>query len=173
METKRGASLEKAAPAPRYPVPDSVYVPPQKGFSLPDARKLQKTIVTALEDIKAHDIVSFDVVHLTSLFDRVIIASADSGRQLRALSKNVQDKVRESGARVYNVEGEDGDEWVLLDAGDVVVHIMQPSIRLHYNLEELWGVPKPKAEPKSTAAKAPRKTAAKKTAKKSTAGAAA
>jgi ribosome-associated protein len=127
---------------------------------LPDARKLQKSIVAALEDIKAHDIVSFDVAHLTAMFDRVVIASADSGRQLRALSRNVQDKVREAGGRVYNVEGEDGDEWVLLDAGDVIVHIMQPSIRLHYNLEELWGVPKPKAARKTTAKKPARKATA-------------
>jgi ribosome-associated protein len=114
--------------------------------------RLNKVVVTALEDIKAHDIVSFDVTHLTSLFDRVVIASADSGRQLRALSRNVQDKVREAGGHIVNVEGEDGDEWVLVDTGDVIVHIMQPATRMHYNLEELWGVPKPKA-PRKTAKK--------------------
>jgi len=126
-----------------------------KGPHLKDIRKLEKVVVSALEDIKARDIVSFNVEHLTSLFDRVVIASADSGRQLRALSRQVQDKVREAKGSIVNVEGEDGDEWVLVDAGDVVVHIMQPATRTHYNLEELWGVPKPRA---------PRKTAAKKTA---------
>ncbi|HXC40643.1 MAG TPA: ribosome silencing factor [Burkholderiales bacterium] len=108
--------------------------------------------MAALEDIKAHDILAFDVTHLTALFDRVVIASADSGRQLRALSRNVQDKVREAGGRIASVEGEDGDEWVLVDAGDLVVHIMQPATRTHYNLEELWGVPKPRT-PRKTASK--------------------
>ncbi len=118
-----------------------------------DIRKLQKAIVSALEDIKAHDIVAFDVAHLTAMFERVIIASADSGRQLRALSHHVQGKVRELGGTIYHVEGEHSDEWVLVDAGDVIVHIMQPTIRTHYNLEELWGVPKPRA-PRKTAKKA-------------------
>jgi len=119
---------------------------------LKDIRKLQKVVMAALEDIKAHDILAFDVTHLTALFDRVVIASADSGRQLRALSRNVQDKVREAGGRIASVEGEDGDEWVLVDAGDLVVHIMQPATRTHYNLEELWGVPKPRT-PRKTASK--------------------
>lgn len=125
-----------------------------------DIRKLQKAVVTALEDIKARDIVAFDVAHLTAMFDRVVIASADSGRQLRALSRSVQDKVRDVGGHVHSVEGEDGSEWVLVDAGDIIVHIMQPTIRTHYNLEELWGVPKPRA-PRKTATKAATKTAKK------------
>jgi len=109
-----------------------------------DIRKLQKAAVAALEDIKAREIEVFDVAHLTAMFDRVIIASADSARQLKALSSNVQEKAKAAGGRVYGVEGEDGGEWVLIDLGDIVVHIMQPAVRTHYNLEELWGQPKPR-----------------------------
>jgi len=119
-----------------------------------DIRKLQKAVVTALEDIKARDIEAYDVKHLTSLFDRVVIASGDSARQTKALARNVQDKAREAGARVYGLEGEDSGEWVLVDLGDIVVHIMQPAVRLHYNLEELWNQPKPKA-PRKRATRAP------------------
>jgi ribosome-associated protein len=107
-------------------------------------RKLQKAAIAALEDIKAREIEVFDVAHLTAMFDRVIIASADSARQLKALSSNVQEKAKAAGGRVYGVEGEDGGEWVLIDLGDIVVHIMQPVVRTHYNLEELWGQPKPR-----------------------------
>jgi ribosome-associated protein len=110
-----------------------------------DIRKLQKAVVTALEDIKARDIEVFDVKHLTSLFDRVVIASADSARQTKALARNVQEKAKEAGARVYGLEGEESGEWVLVDLGDIVVHVMQPAVRLHYNLEELWNQPKPRA----------------------------
>jgi ribosome-associated protein len=114
--------------------------------------KLQKTVVGALDDIKAKDIEVFDVRHLTSLFDRVIIASADSGRQLKALSSNVQSKVKAAGGIIISVEGTDSDEWMLVDAGDIVVHIMQPAIRTHYNLEELWNQPKPRV-PRTKAVK--------------------
>jgi ribosome-associated protein len=116
-----------------------------------DIRKLQKAVVAALEDIKARDIEAFDVTHLTSLFDRVVIASGDSARQTKALARNVQDKAREAGARVYGLEGEGSGEWVLVDLGDIVVHIMQPAVRLHYNLEELWNQPKPRAPRKHAA----------------------
>jgi ribosome-associated protein len=109
-----------------------------------DAKKLQKAATAALEDIKARDIEVFDVAHLTTMFDRVVIASADSARQLKALASHVQEKAKAAGGRVFGVEGEDGGEWVLIDLGDVVVHIMQPAVRLHYNLEELWGQPKPR-----------------------------
>jgi ribosome-associated protein len=78
------------------------------------------------------------------MFDRVIIASADSARQLKALSGNVRERAKAVGGRVYGVEGEDGGDWVLIDLGDIVVHIMQPAVRAHYNLEELWGQPKPR-----------------------------
>jgi ribosome-associated protein len=106
--------------------------------------KLQKTIVGALEDIKAREIEVFDVRHVTSLFDRVIIASADSGRQLKALASNVQARVKATGGAIISVEGLNSDEWVLVDTGDIVVHIMQPAIRAHYNLDELWNQPKPR-----------------------------
>ena len=119
-----------------------------------DIRKLQKAVVTALEDVKARDIQAFDVRHLTSLFDRVVIASADSARQTKALARNVQDKARQAGARVYGLEGEDSGEWILIDLGDIVVHVMQPAVRAHYNLEELWNQPKPRA-PRKRPARAP------------------
>jgi len=113
--------------------------------------KLQKTIVTALEDIKAKDIEIFDVRHVTTLFDRVIVASADSGRQLRALGNRVQSSVKAAGGNIISVEGENSDDWVLVDAGDIVVHLMQPTVRAHYNLEELWNHPKPRAPRKKKA----------------------
>ena len=104
-----------------------------------DVRKMQKLVVAALEDIKARDIEVLNVTRLTSLFDRVVIASADSTRQVKALARNVQDKLREAGAGVIGVEGEETGEWVLVDLGAIVVHIMQPAVRSYYNLEELWG----------------------------------
>lgn len=104
-----------------------------------DIRKLQKIVVGALEDIKARDIEVINTTKLTSLFDRVVIASGDSNRQTRALARNVQEKVKEAGGEVVSVEGEDTGEWVLVDLGDIVVHVMHPAVRSHYNLEELWG----------------------------------
>lgn len=104
-----------------------------------DIRKKQRLVVGALRDIKGRDIVVFNTARMPSMFERVVIASGDSGRQLRALADNVQDKVRESGGRVYGVEGERGGEWLLVDLGDVVVHIMHPTVRDFYNLEEVWG----------------------------------
>jgi len=109
-----------------------------------DVGKLQRAAIAALEDIKAREVEVFDVAHLTTMFDRVIIASADSARQLKALASHLQEKAKAAGGRVYGVEGEDGGEWVLIDLGDIVVHIMQPAVRTHYNLEELWGQPKPR-----------------------------
>lgn len=103
-----------------------------------DIRKLQKIVVTALEDIKGKDIEVINTTKLTSMFDRLIIATGDSNRQVKALARNVQDKVREAGAEVVSVEGEEAGEWVLVDLGDIVVHVMQPSVRQYYNLEELW-----------------------------------
>lgn len=101
--------------------------------------RLVKTIVAALEDIKGRDIVVLDVRRMTSLFERMIIASADSVRQSKALSRNVKEKLAALGVRVQGVEGEEAGEWILLDLGSVVVHIMQPAVRSYYNLEELWG----------------------------------
>ena len=103
--------------------------------------KLVKATVAALEDIKARDIVVLDVKRVTSLFDRIIIASADSSRQSKALSNNVQEKLKALGAKVHGVEGEQAGEWILVDLGAVVVHIMQPAVRHYYNLEELWTPP--------------------------------
>lgn len=100
--------------------------------------KMVDATVAALEDIKARDIVVLDVTALTSLFDRIIIASADSTRQTKALAGNVQEKLKAQGAKVYGVEGERTGEWILVDLGAVVVHIMQPAVREYYNLEELW-----------------------------------
>ncbi len=127
-----------------------------------DIRKLQKAVIAALEDIKAHDIEVFDVTHLSPLFDRVIVASADSTRQVRALAQHVEDKARALGGRVRGIEGTDGGEWVLIDLGDVVVHLMQPAVRAHYNLEELWNVPKPRKPRASPDAGKAEKTAARK-----------
>src|SRR5258706_1245671 len=104
-----------------------------------DLPKLQRVTVDALEDIKAHDIKVFDTLGQSSEFDRVIVATGNSNRQTRALAWNVVQKVKENGGHVVSVEGTDTGEWVLVDLGDVVVHIMQPAIRQYYGLEELWG----------------------------------
>ena len=105
-----------------------------------DIRKLQRVIVDALEDVKGADIRVFNSTGLTQLFDRVIIASGTSNRQTRALAASVRDKVKTAGGQVVSVEGEETGDWVLVDLGDAIVHIMQPTIRTYYNLEELWGV---------------------------------
>lgn len=101
--------------------------------------KLQRTVVDALEDIKAQDIRVFNTTGLSDLFDRVVVASATSNRQTRSLAAHVRDKAKEKGFPVISTEGEESGEWVLVDLGDMVVHIMQPAIRAYYNLEELWG----------------------------------
>lgn len=101
------------------------------------ARK--KLVISALEDIKAHDIVAIDVRRVTSMFDWIIVASADSGRQTKSLARHVRDKLKESGSAIVGTEGEESGEWVLVDAGDIVAHVMQPAVRQYYNLEELWG----------------------------------
>ena len=103
--------------------------------------KLAKAAVAALEDIKGRDIVVLDVRKMTSLFDWIIIASADSTRQSKALANHVQEKMKSLGAHIHGVEGERTGEWVLVDVGSVVVHIMQPATRQYYNLEELWAPP--------------------------------
>ena len=101
--------------------------------------KLQRTVVDALEDIKAQDIRVFNTTGLSDLFDRVVVASATSNRQTRSLASHVREKAKEKGFDVISTEGEESGEWVLVDLGDMVVHIMQPAIRAYYNLEELWG----------------------------------
>lgn len=103
-----------------------------------DIQHFETLVVSALEDIKGKDIRVIDTTRLTSLFDRVIIATADSNRQTRALARHVADKAREAGQEVLSIEGEGTGEWVLLDLGDIVVHLMQPAVRSYYNLEELW-----------------------------------
>ena len=115
--------------------------------------KLVKTTVGALDDIKGRDIVVLDVRKLTALFDRIVIATAESGRQAKAMSDNVQEKIKGQGAKVYGVEGEQVGEWILVDLGAVIVHIMQPAVRRHYNLEELWTPPRA-ARRRATAAAA-------------------
>lgn len=145
-----------------------------------DIQKLQRAIVDALEDVKAQDLQVFDTEHLSPLFERVVIASGTSNRQTKALAASVRDKVREAGFGKPRIEGEDNGEWIIVDCGSAVAHIMQPTIRTYYNLEEIWGdkpvrlkfgAPKPAApEPKETARKsAAKKTAAKTTASKTTA----
>ncbi len=103
--------------------------------------KLQKVAVAALEEIKGQDILVLDVRKLTSMCDSMIIASAQSTRQVKALADNVRDRLREAGAAIIGVEGERSSEWVLVDCGDIVVHVMQPAVRAHYKLEELWTPP--------------------------------
>lgn len=104
-----------------------------------DVQKLQRCIVDALEDVKAQGLAVFDTEHLSSLFERVIIASGTSNRQTKALAASVRDKVREAGFPKPRIEGEDNGEWIIVDCGAAVVHVMQPNIRQYYNLEEIWG----------------------------------
>ena len=151
-----------------------------------DVQKLQRVIVDALEDVKAVQIAVYNTEHLSSLFERVILASGTSNRQTKALAAHVRDEVRKSGHGKPRIEGEENGEWIIVDCGAAVVHIMQPNIREYYNLEEIWGdkpvrlkfgAPKPvfaKAEepkPKKKAASASSKTSSKSGASKSPAAA--
>ncbi|TXT39392.1 MAG: ribosome-associated protein [Comamonadaceae bacterium] len=104
-----------------------------------DVQKLQRAIVDGLEDVKAQDIVVFDTEHLSSLFERVIVASGTSNRQTKALAFSVLDAVRDAGFPKPRMEGETNGEWIIVDCGQAVLHVMQPNIRTYYNLEELWG----------------------------------
>ena len=122
-----------------------------------DIRRKQQIVVEALEDIKGRDIVVFNTARLPSMFERVVIASGDSSRQVKALADRVGEKVRENGGRVYGVEGESVGEWVLVDLGEIVVHLMHPTVRSFYNLEEVWGgkeVKRKAAAPKKKPARA-------------------
>ena len=135
-----------------------------------DVQKLQRAIIDGLEDVKAQDIQVFDTEHITSLFERVIVASGSSNRQTKALAASVRDAVRDAGFAKPRIEGEENGEWIIVDCGAAVAHIMQPTIRQYYHLEELWGekpvklklgAPAPlvnasKAEPKAEPAGAPR-----------------
>jgi ribosome-associated protein len=134
-----------------------------------DLKKKQSTVVDALEDVKGYDIVVFNTASMPTMFERVVIATGTSNTQVKALADRVRERIEQAGGRVYGVEGAKGGEWVLVDLGDVVVHIMHPAVRSFYNLEEVWGAKavKLKAE-KPAAAKKPaaRKPAAKKPAPK-------
>ncbi|TXI12329.1 MAG: ribosome silencing factor [Polynucleobacter sp.] len=104
-----------------------------------DLRQLQRTIVDALEDVKAQDIRVYDTTKLSELFDRVIIATGSSNRQTKSLAMSVKESVKEKGGEVISVEGLETGEWVLVDCGDIVVHILQPMLRSYYQLEGIWG----------------------------------
>lgn len=148
----------------------------QESSAKKDTQRLQRAIVDGLEDVKAQDIQVFNTEHLSPLFERVIVASGTSNRQTKALAASVRDSVREAGFPKPRVEGEDNGEWIIVDCGPAVAHIMQPAIRNYYHLEEIWGdkpvrlkfgAPKP-----ASAAPAPapsRKPAAKTTLKRSSA----
>ncbi len=143
-----------------------------------DIRKLQRAIVDGLEDVKAQHIAVFNTEHLSPLFERVIIASGTSNRQTKALAASVRDTVKKRGLQVLRTEGEDNGEWIIVDCGAAVAHIMQPAVRDYYHLEEIWGGKNVKmkvgvvdtrlvkaSEPEPTAranAKAPTKTVPKK-----------
>ena len=146
-----------------------------------DVQKLQRAIIDGLEDVKAQDIQVFDTEHITSLIERVIVASGSSNRQTKALAASVRDAVRDAGFAKPRIEGEENGEWIIVDCGAAVAHIMQPTIRQYYHLEELWGekpvklklgAPAPlvkaaKAEPKDESKTAPRAKAGAKSPAKS------
>jgi ribosome-associated protein len=160
----------------------------QEAAAKKDTQRLQRAIVDGLEDVKAQDITVFNTEHLSPLFERVIVASGTSNRQTKALAASVRDAVREAGFPKPRIEGEENGEWIIVDCGAAVAHIMQPAIRQYYHLEEIWGEkpvrlkfgsPKPAmsmpeserpAAKKTPAKKATAKTAAKATAKKAGTG---
>jgi ribosome-associated protein len=145
----------------------------QEAAAKKDTQKLQRAIVDGLEDVKAHDIQVFNTEHLSPLFERVIVATGTSNRQTKALASSVRDSVREAGFPKPRIEGEDNGEWIIVDCGAAVAHIMQPAIRQYYHLEEIWGdkpvrlkfgAPKPAVASEDASARAPaKKTPAKKT----------
>lgn len=160
----------------------------QEAAARKDTQRLQRAIVDGLEDVKGQDITVFNTEHLSPLFERVIVASGTSNRQTKALASSVRDAVREAGFPKPRIEGEENGEWIIVDCGAAVAHIMQPAIRQYYHLEEIWGdkpvrlkfgAPKPaspqpvkehkpaaaKTAKKATATKAPARTANKATAK--------
>ena len=104
-----------------------------------DIKKLERAIVDGLEDVKGQDILVFDTERLSPLFERVIIASGTSNRQTKALASSVRETVKKRGMQVMRTEGEDNGEWIIVDCGAAVVHLMQPAIRQYYHLEEIWG----------------------------------
>ena len=146
----------------------------QEASAKKDTQRLQRAIVDGLEDVKAQDIQVFNTEHLSPLFERVIVASGTSNRQTKALASSVRDAVRDAGFPKPRVEGEDNGEWIIVDCGAAVAHIMQPAIRNYYHLEEIWGdkpirlkfgAPKPatSAPAPALAKKAPAKTSLRRT----------
>jgi ribosome-associated protein len=111
----------------------------QEAAARKDTQRLQRAIVDGLEDVKAQDIAVFNTEHLSPLFERVIVASGTSNRQTKALAASVRDAVREAGFPKPRIEGEENGEWIIVDCGAAVAHIMQPAIRTYYHLEEIWG----------------------------------
>jgi ribosome-associated protein len=131
-----------------------------------DIRKLQRVIVDGLEDVKAHNIAVFNTEHLSPLFERVIIASGTSNRQTKALASSVREAVKDHGFPVPRTEGEENGEWIIVDCGPAVVHVMQPAIRHYYHLEEIWGDKPVRMKLDGTPAKAAAAPAKKAPAKK-------
>ncbi len=126
--------------------------------------KITRVAFDALEDVKARDIQVFNVKSITAIFDTVIVATGDSNRQCRALANRVQEMVKAAGGKIYGIEGEATGEWLLVDIGATVIHIMQPAIRQYYNLEELWAPP-PKTVKAPKSPKATKTTRATKSTK--------
>lgn len=126
-----------------------------------ELRRKQRAVVDALEHIKGRDIVVYNTAAMPSMFERVVIASGDSTRQVRALAEHLQERLGELGAQVYGVEGEANGEWILVDFGDVVVHIMHPAAREFYNLEEMWGSKRVRFKPAPVVRRKPRAKAAR------------
>jgi ribosome-associated protein len=126
-----------------------------------DIRVKQRLVVEALEDVKGFDIVIFNTAKMPTMFERVIIASGTSNTQVKALADRVREKVTQAGGRVYGMEGEKGGEWVLVDLGEVVVHIMHPTVREFYNLEEVWGEKEVKVKAAAPVKKKPARAKAK------------
>ena len=118
-----------------------------------DIRKKQRAVVEALEDVKGRDIVVYNVARQSAFFERVVIASGDSNRQVNALATSVQKNLKALGAKVLGVEGRRNGEWVLVDLGDIVVHVMHPAVRSYYNLEELWGGKRVRLGPRAKTAR--------------------
>src|SRR5688572_1549092 len=140
----------------------------QEAAARKDTQKLQRAIVDGLEDVKAQDIQVFNTEHLSPLFERVIVASGTSNRQTKALASSVIEAVRDAGFPKPRIEGEENGEWIIVDCGPAVAHIMQPAIRQYYHLEEIWGekpvrlrlgAAKPPAPMKAAAPPAPAKKA--------------
>jgi ribosome-associated protein len=139
----------------------------QEAAAKKDTQRLQRAIIDGLEDVKAQDITVFNTEHLSPLFERVIVASGTSNRQTKALAASVRDAVREAGFPKPRIEGEENGEWIIVDCGAAVAHIMQPAIRQYYHLEEIWGDKPVRLKfgaPKPAAPRPPEKIAAKKTA---------